>query len=414
MVRVHPTTTLARCASVFAPFAAGYLFSFLLRNINAVVFPELVETFTLGPNALGMLTSAYFLAFASFQIPLGLLLDRYGPRRVNAGLLVVAAGGAMLFAFSPNLASLVTARALMGLGFCGGLMCSMMAFVLWYPRSSMATLSGWMIAVGAVGAVIATAPVEMALRTIEWRTLFAVLAGCILATSLLILTCVPERASITKYSGLRDQLHGLARIARDPWFWRMGLLAAITQAAGLALLGLWAGPWLRDIAGLARADIAQHLLVAALTFGGGAIFFGTLSDWLARRGVAPSLTYLVGCAAATALLVPVTLGINVKPMLLWSAFTACAAAGTLAYPLLTRSYPIEMTGRVLTAVNVLTMTCAFGFQSGIGAVISLWPATKDRYDPAGYGAAFGLILVLQCAALLWAVCSPRVARDQGK
>jgi hypothetical protein len=79
-----------------------------------------------------------------------------------------------------------------------------------------------------------------------------------------MLTSVPERASTAKYSGLRDQLHGLARIARDPWFWRIGLLAAFTQAAGLALLGLWAGPWIRDIAGLARADIAQHLLVGQL------------------------------------------------------------------------------------------------------------------------------------------------------
>jgi MFS family permease len=361
-----------------------------------------------------MLTGAYFLAFALFQIPLGLLLDRYGPRRVDAGLLVVAAAGAALFAFSSNLTLLITARALMGLGFCGGLMCSMMAFVLWYPRSSMATLSGWMLAVGAIGAVIATTPVEMALRTIDWRTLFAILSACILITSLLILACVPERASTAKYSGLRDQLHGLARIARDPWFWRIGLLAAITQAAGLALLGLWAGPWLRDIAGLARADVAQHLLVGALAFGGGAIFFGTLSDWLARRGVAPSRTYLVGCTAATALLVPLTLGVAAQPMLIWSAFTACAAAGTLAYPLLTRSHPIEMTGRVLTAVNVLTMTCAFGFQLGVGAVIGLWPATKDRYDPAGYGAAFGLIFVLQCGALLWAVRSPQAARECGK
>ena len=101
-------------------------------------------------------------------------------------------------------------------------------------------------------------------------------------------------------------------------------------------------------------------------------------------------------------------------MLIWSAFTACAAAGTLAYPLLTASYPIEMTGRVLTAVNVLTMTCAFAFQSGIGAVISLWSSAKDHYDPAGYLAAFGLILILQCAALLWAAVSPQSARERAK
>ena len=83
----------ARLALVFMPFAAGYYFSFMLRNINAVVFPELVAAFALGADALGILTGAYFLAFAAFQLPLGLLLDRFGPRRVNASLLLIAACG---------------------------------------------------------------------------------------------------------------------------------------------------------------------------------------------------------------------------------------------------------------------------------------------------------------------------------
>jgi hypothetical protein len=94
-------------------------------------------------------------------------------------------------------------------------------------------------------------------------------------------------------------------------------------------------------------------------------------------------------------------------MLLWSLFMLCAAAGTLAYPVLTSVYPVAMTGRVLTAVNVLTMGCAFVFQSGIGTVISLWPQRDGRYDPAGYAAAIGLIFCLQLAALLWAGAASR-------
>ena len=403
----EPATPLERLAQIFLPFAAGYFFSFMLRNINAVVFPELVATFDLGPDALGVLTSAYFFAFAAFQIPLGLLLDRYGPRRVNASLLLVAAAGSALFALAPNFAALVGARALMGLGFCGCLMSSMMAFVLWFPRSRMATLSGWMLGVGAVGALVATIPVELALRLIDWRTVFALLAGLIIAAALLIFWRVPEKASASAQASLRDALMGLATIARDPRFWRIGLLAAFTQACALALLGLWAGPWLRDITGLERAAVAAHLLAAALAFGVGGILFGTLADRLARHGFRPQSTYLVGCAATTALLVALAAGVTWQPMLLWSLFTLCAAAGTLAYPLLTACYPVAMTGRVLAAVNVLTMASAFVFQAGVGAVISIWPPLDGRYDAAGYAAAFGFIFVLQLAALLWATAAWR-------
>ena len=403
----EPATIRARLAHVFVPFAAGYFFSFMLRNINAVVYPELVSAFTLGADALGILTGSYFLAFAAFQIPLGLLLDRFGPRRVNASLLLVAAAGSLLFALAPSFALLVTARAMMGLGFCGCLMSSMTAFVLWFPRARMATLSGWMLAVGAVGALTATAPVELALRSLDWRTLFALLAGLICASALLIFLCVPEKPAAPRHATLREALAGLADIVRDAYFWRIGLLAALAQAGALALLGLWAGPWLRDIAGLDRASIAAHLLVAAGAFGIGGVLFGTLADRLARRGVKPQSTYLAGCAAATALLLPLAAGVAWQPMLLWGLFMSCAAAGTLAYSLLASRYPIAMTGRVLTAANMLTMGCAFVAQSAIGAVISLWPALDGRYDLAGYAAALGLIFILQLAALIWAAAPAR-------
>ena len=79
-------------AAVFLPFAAGYYVSFLFRNVNSVVFPELTQAFDLSPGTLGLLTSVYFLTFAGAQIPLGVLIDRYGPRRVNATMRFLIAG----------------------------------------------------------------------------------------------------------------------------------------------------------------------------------------------------------------------------------------------------------------------------------------------------------------------------------
>ena len=83
---------------VFLPFAAGYYLSYLMRTVNAVISPDLTRELGLGAADLGLLTSTYFFAFALAQIPVGIALDRYGPRRVEALLLLLTGLGAALFA----------------------------------------------------------------------------------------------------------------------------------------------------------------------------------------------------------------------------------------------------------------------------------------------------------------------------
>ena len=135
---------------VFVPFACGYYLSYLYRTVNAVISPDLVRDLGVDANELGLLTSAYFLAFASFQIPLGVLLDRMGPRRVDAGLLAIAGLGALVFAQSDAFAGLVLGRALIGLGVSAALMASMKAFTLWFPLSRFASLNGY-LPTGSIG-----------------------------------------------------------------------------------------------------------------------------------------------------------------------------------------------------------------------------------------------------------------------
>src|SRR6267143_1205638 len=136
--RVHANTMLV----VFCPFAAGYYLSFFYRYVNAVIAKDLVQDFGLAPGDLGLLTSAFFLAFAAFQVPLGVLLDRFGPRRCAAVLMCVAAVGALTFGLAQDLAMLSAGRALIGLGVSAGLMGSVKAFTLWFPRERLTALSG--------------------------------------------------------------------------------------------------------------------------------------------------------------------------------------------------------------------------------------------------------------------------------
>src|SRR5256885_3036869 len=168
---------------VFCPFAAGYFLSFFFRNVNAIISKDLAQEFALPPADLGFLTSMYLAAFAAFQLPLGVLLDRYGPRRVVAALMCSAAAGALLFAAARDVAMLSIGRALVGLGVSAGLMGAIKAFSLWFPLARLATLNGLYLAVGGLGALAATAPAEWLALAMGWRGLFFLLAVLDLVTA---------------------------------------------------------------------------------------------------------------------------------------------------------------------------------------------------------------------------------------
>lgn len=408
-----PPTGARLVVAVFLPFASGYYCSFLFRNVNSVVFPELTRAFGLSPGMLGLLTSAYFLTFAVAQLPLGMLMDRYGPRRVNAVMLLVAAAGALVFSMATGLPGLLLGRSLIGLGVAVCLMSSMTAFVIWFPTERTATLFGWMLLVGGCGALSATKPVELALRVIDWRSLFMLLSAAAVCASLAIFVFVPERPTVRSRSALRDEFAVIGGIFRDRGFWSVGLAAAFVQGVAIGLLGLWAGPWMRDIAGLDRASMASHLLIAAAAFGVGGVFCGTASDRLAQHGVPRVLTYCAGCMACTAAMIPLALGYGNASGLVWPLFLGLSAFGSLSYPLLAARFPREMTGRVVTALNLVTFMLAFVVQFGVGAIINLWPVTDGRYAAEGYRTSFALCWILQALSVAWLAYAERGAMRRG-
>src|ERR1051325_3081601 len=177
---------------VLIPFAAGYYLSYLFRNINALVAVPLRDDFAIDASHLGLMTSVYFLAFEMAQLPIGVLLARYGPRRGQSALLVVAAAGAALFAVSHHVGLLVTGRALIGLGVAGALIGGLKAVVLCFPKERTSFVNGCFIMLGSMGAISATLPAEWVLTHVGWRGLFEALAVATLVIAVLIFA-VPLR-----------------------------------------------------------------------------------------------------------------------------------------------------------------------------------------------------------------------------
>src|SRR5687768_975732 len=224
---------------VFGPFAAGYFLSFFFRNVNAVISKDLAQEFALAPADLGFLTSMYLLAFAAFQLPLGVLLDRYGPRRVVASLLCVAGLGALIFALARDFTLLALGRALIGLGVSAGLMGAIKAFTLWFPLSRLATLNGLYLAAGGIGGLAATAPAEALLGPLGWRVLFHLLGALSVSAAALVFFVVPEKKLPGEGASLGQQIAGFGRIFGSLAFWRITAGLVICHSGYLALQGLW-------------------------------------------------------------------------------------------------------------------------------------------------------------------------------
>ena len=187
------TTTFSKRLQVFLPFALGYFLSYLYRVINSVLAPDLAADIGVDPSGLGLLTSAYFITFAAFQLPLGVLLDRFGPRRIEAALLLAAACGAFVFAQSETLTGLIIGRGLIGFGVSACLMAAFKAFVIWFPKQQLPQVNGFQMAAGGLGALAATSPVEAALTVTDWRGVFTLLAVLTLIVAAIIFFVVPEK-----------------------------------------------------------------------------------------------------------------------------------------------------------------------------------------------------------------------------
>lgn len=387
---------------VFVPFALGYFLSYLYRVVNAVIAPDLIRDAGLEAGSLGLVTSAYFLTFAAFQLPLGVLLDRVGPRRTEAALLIFAALGAVVFGLAESMSHLILGRALIGLGVSACLMAAFKAFVIWFPRERLPFVNGCQMAAGGLGAITGTIPIEAVLSIVDWRGLFFALAGLTLLVALIILIVVPDHSSGQARESIPAQLRGIGAVFTSGLFWRIAPLTVAAQATFLSIQSLWAGPWLRDVAGLNRIAVADHLLLIAVAMVAGFLSIGWAAQQLSRFGLPPlrfavgAITVFIAVQAALVLLPsgPVTV--------LWMAFGFFGTSGIVPYAALSQQFPPHLAGRVNSGMNLMVFTTAFAAQWGIGTVIGLWAGNGgEGYAPEGYRAAFAIMLTLQLLALLW-------------
>jgi len=393
---------------VFVPFGGAYLISYALRTVNAAIAPQLTREFGLDAAALGLLTAAYFLSFAFTQIPLGHWLDRYRPRRVESLLLLSCALGCFVFASATSATGLIVGRAFIGAGVAACLMATIRTFGLWLPPERLPAMNGYMLAVGNAGAIASTAPALWLLQMMSWQQMFVAIGVVTLLLSATLAFLVPDPPSPTPDAPANtatsgtSPVHGLNAVIKSPLFWAVAPLTCFSNAIGLSVQGLWAGPWLVDVAGMAPKDIGGYLLLISGGMLVANVTLGKLMTTLIIRGVSGSWFASLGCLAALLGQLPFLFSWTANPAWVMIAFGLTHVAGNLVFAALFPMFPAEVRGRLSTTLNFLMFGLGFLLQWGIGLVVNQFPTGEiGRYAAQGYETAFVIMAIIQVANIAW-------------
>lgn len=401
---------------MFGVFVLAYFFSYFYRSANAVIADDISRDLGLGPGQLGLMTSLFFLTFAAAQLPLGAALDRFGSRFVTPGLMLAAVIGSLLFAMAQGFATLALARALIGFGMAGVLMGSLKSFSGWFPPRQFATVSGLFLGIGSLGALGAATPLAALNEAVGWRAVFlgaAVLVFLIAASIALFGQRAPW---VPKASPEAHEQGSLAQVFGSLTFWRIGLLGFAVMGSMFAYQGLWAGPYLVDRIGMPSLKTGNLLLLMGIGVSSGYLVVGWIADriGLALVTFAGSLGLLI-VQVALAFFPPAwaDTGLLATLFLLFGFF---GSSSVLFFAHVRLAFPLNMTGRAITAVNLLGMGGSALLQWLLGVLIGLFaPAASGSYPPEAYTLIFlvtGAIIavaLLFYSPLLWASSANRAS-----
>ena len=398
----EPQRLAARTAvAVFLIFAFSYFISALVRGVTATLAPLFTTELGLTAGDLGLLGGAFFLGFASTQLPLGTALDRHGPKRVQLAFLAVAVIGSVAFALAGNFVSLAIARALIGVGVSACLMAPLTAFRRSFDTVAQLRANSWMLMSGSVGMVASTLPVQWLLPLIGWRGLFWAVAGWMLLSMLAIARFVPADSPASRRTTSDEP--GYAAIWRHPTFVRLAPMGFFHYGGLIAVQSLWAGPWLVEVCGWSAAEAARGLFVINISM---------LLSFMAWGSVVPRL-YARGWTAQTLIArgAPIGLSALVLALLLgpqagawvWVLFCAGSTAVSLSQPAVGLALPAALAGRALSAYNLVIFLGVFTLQWGIGLAIDGLRALGWNTLSA-YRGGFALLTACCLFSYVWFLC----------
>lgn len=389
--------------------ALAFSFAFFQRVAPSVLVNELMETFAVGAAVLGQLSAFYFYPYVLLQIPIGVLLDRFGARILLSGAMALAAAGTIAFALARSLELAYAGRFLIGAGSAVGFIGSMALASQWFPVHRFALLAGLAMLMGMIGGFAGQAPLATLITIFGWRA--TMLASGVAAVGLAIAIALLVRNSpraVTTPAPRRQQWaelrSGLSQAVRSREIWLIAIVATSMSGPMLAFGGLWGVPYLVVAYDLPRPQAALFVSMMLVGWALGAPIGGWVSDHVRRRK-APLV------AAATMLLLMVVVLTAVPDLPLWALVAVIFVIGltggfmVVTYALAREVSPPGLHGSVMGLVNGMTVASGAVLQPLIGALLDgLWDGRMAGgvrlYQPSDYRIALASLVAWVAMGLL--------------
>jgi predicted MFS family arabinose efflux permease len=376
---------------LIAALVAIYAVSQFLRNSIGVIANDLARELDLSATQTGLLSSAFFFSFAAVQIPVGILIDRYGPKRIMLGTTVVTVAGTVLFALAPSASLLIMARVLMGLGCSTFFMAPLVIYARRFPPERFAGLTSLQMGLANVGTLAATAPLAASTAAFGWRASFLSVAVLTVAIGFIIGLVVPRDSNMDQPKETwAATFQGVAAALKVPSFWPVFFMHLTTYGCFATVIGLWAGPWLSDVHGTDLVTRGRILFLGATAQICGLLLWGAMDRFWGSY----KKPVLIG-STATILLLGILVLVPLDQTL--AAFWFVPFGLFVAYtPILISHgkslFPPVLTGRGITLMNIGTIGGASLSQIVTGMLIDLVGRSEQGiYRPEGYRLVFAAL-----------------------
>lgn len=392
--------------AAMAPFLGlAFMLSQFLRSAPAVIAPDLRSELDLSAAELSSLPAALFLGSALMQLPVGVLLDRFGPRRTIAGFLLISATGTLGISIAQTPFTLAIALFIAGCGIAPVYMGLIVMLSRWVPRDRLATASSIAVAVSGGGLLLSATPFAWASAAIGWRDALGFVGIGAAVVGVVVYFVARDRPpGVTVNEPVPETLgqtiRGIGQILGDRRLYGLAAVASIAVGSFLTTRALWTGPYLNDVFGLDLIGRGNVILALSFAWLVSALFYGPLDRLFdTRRGVVSAGA--ISMALAFALL---TVNNNSSVVLVTGLFVLLGLASAFTAPIFAHArslFPDSHTGRAITAINLFIWGGVFVVQVVTGAIVNAFPADAAGRSPVeAYQTMFGTLAVALIVAVL--------------
>ena len=387
--------------TVFFVFAFGYFLSCLLRAITATLSPVLTLEFELMAADLGLLAGGYFLGFASMQIPLGYLLDKFGPKKIVSSFLLIAFIGTVSFALAENFSGLLISRILIGVGVSACLMAPLTGYRIWFAENQQQRANSWMLMIASLGFLSSTLPVQLLLPALGWRWLFGGIAALILISLFLMLAFIPKWDHQNDESLENPVRQGsLSDVWKNKFFISVIPMGLFNYGGLMAIQTLWAGPWMIRVAGYTPLESATGLFWINITMLISFFLWGYFLPRITNLGFSALKILKLGLPVSFLIMLTIIILGSKAGAFYITLFILSSIFLSVTQPAVGLSFQSHLAGKALTSFNLLIFLGTFIMQWIMGLVIDL-VKIFGYSEIIGFKAAFSFFLFLSLISYMF-------------